>query len=202
MTVKLFVSPRQHFEELVVGGLEKLQLKTPPAVQDYLVGLLEYYLDTSNLYPPEISDSGEKQPSTLAEMWLTASNSEGQRRFDLLKNIADRSLYISGFFSDSLQRKIVDVDYYVEMGGSAYATLAEDSRTDMAAQIYRTFSKRFVDFVDVLSYISQKSMIQSDQNVLRLYDRYLQTGSEIARERLIELGVMTLPFEQNKKSRQ
>ena len=36
-----------------------------------------------------------------------------------LKQIGDVSLFISGFFSDSLRRKLVDVDYYVSIGGGA-----------------------------------------------------------------------------------
>ena len=37
-----------------------------------------------------------------------------------LKQIGDVSLFVSGFFSDSLRRKLVDVDYYVSIGGVAY----------------------------------------------------------------------------------
>ena len=58
-----------------------------------------------------------------------------------------------------------------------------------------------MDFVEVLNYISEKSSVQADQNVLRLYDRYLRTGSELAREKLNELGVVTLPKEQLKLSK-
>ncbi len=202
MTVQLLVTPRQHFEELVGAGFERLQIKTPQAVRFYLVDLLEFYLDAKNLHPPAVNEAGEKNVTTMAEMWLKAGTLEGRQRYDLLKQLGDRSLYISGFFSDSLQRKIVDVDYYVEMGGAAYASLAEQSKEDTSAQVFRVFSKRFAEFVDVLSFISQKSLVQTDESVLRLYDRYLQTGSEIARERLNELGVVTLPFEQNKKTRQ
>ncbi|MFN7728808.1 MAG: hypothetical protein ACK5P7_06605 [Bdellovibrio sp.] len=202
MSVQLFVTPRQHFEELVDAGLVKLQIKTVPAVQSYLVHLLEFYLDTKNLFPQESADSGQRTAPTMAEMWLKAGSLEGSQRFELLKQIGDRSLYVSGFFSDSLQRKVIDVDYYADMGGAAYASLAESAREDTTAQVYRVFSRRFIEFVDVLSFISRKSMVQTDENLLRLYERYLQTGSEIARERLSELGVVTLPFEQTKKSRQ
>ncbi|MBX2995535.1 MAG: hypothetical protein KF681_11960 [Bdellovibrionaceae bacterium] len=202
MSVQLFVTPRQHFEELVEAGCERLQIKTAPAVQFYLVNLLEFYLDTRNLFPEENAISGQRSAPTMAEMWLKAGSLEGQQRFELLKQLGDRSLYISGFFSDSLQRKVVDVDYYADMGGAAYASLAESVREDTTAQVYRVFAKHFAQFADVLSFISRKSMVQTDENLLRLYDHYLQTGSEIARERLTELGVVTLPVDLSKKSRQ
>ena len=43
--------------------------------------------------------------------------------------------------------------------------------------------------------------IVKGHDVLRLYDRYLRTGSQLAREKLNELGVLTLPKEQLKQSK-
>ncbi len=173
--------------------MSKRNIKSPPAVRDYLVSLLEYYLDARNLYA---------QPDTLAETFLIASNANPIERVDLLKKLGDKSLYISGFFGDSLSRKLVDIDYYAGMGGAAYASLAETVREDTTAQVYRIFSQRFFDFVDVLTYISQQSAMQTDQGILRLYDRYMRTGSELAKEKLIEAGVLTLSPDQAKLTRQ
>ena len=180
----LLLTPRQYFVEMVENGLTKRRIDTYPAVQTYLVGLLEFYLDARNLFDDPVSESGEKNPQTLAEMLLLAANAEKFEKVELLKKLGDRSLYISGFFGDSLSRKIVDIDYYAEMGGTAYANLANVTKEDTVAQVYRVFSTRFLDFVDVLTYISQQAMVQSDQSLLRLYDRYMRTGSELARERL------------------
>ena len=115
-----------------------------------------------------------------------------------MRTVAERSLYLTGFFSDSLQRKIVDIDYYTEIGRAAYQSLYSITKEDSLSYVYKTFSVKFLDFVEVLNYISEKSLIQADQNILRLYDRYLRTGSKMAREKLIELGVVTLPKEQLK----
>ncbi len=109
---------------------------------------------------------------------------------------------MSGFFAESFQRKIIDVDYYAEIGGSAYYQLSSVTKEDTMAKVYSVFSSRFVDFMDVLTLISQNSLVQSNQSVLRLYDQYLRTGSELAREKLIEMGVLTLPLDQAKLTRQ
>jgi len=100
-----------------------------------------------------------------------------------------------------LHRKIVDIDYYTEIGSAAYFNLATWTKEDSLSIIFSTFSKRFNEFVDVLNYVSEKSQVQSDSDVLKLYDRYLRTGSELAREKLNELGVVTLPKEQLKVSK-
>ena len=198
---EIFISAEGYFAELVKEGMEFRKIHPDPNVEMYLISLLNHYLDARNLFEEPQSESGVKAPKTLAELYMVAQNSEPQVRFELLKKLGDRSLYISGFFADSLQRKLVDVDYYAEMGGVAYGALANSAQNSVA-YVYRMFSKRFVEFVDVLSYISQSSQVQSDQNILRLYDRYIKTGSELAREKLIENGIVALPRDQMKSTKQ
>lgn len=194
----LFITPEQHFSEVLKEACEQRKVKALPSVETYLIHLLKYYLDSKNLFSPLQSDSAEQLPQTLAEMYLLAMSSEAPKNREIMKVLADRSLYVSGFFGDSLQSKLVDIDYYAEMGSQAYANLAVWTKEDTVAQIYKTFSKRFLDFVEVLNYISEKSAIQTDQNVLRLYERYIRTGSEMAREKLTELGIVTIPKDQLK----
>ena len=198
----LFVSPEGYFTEVVKQGLEQRKIKTYPHVESYLVNLLQHYLDARNLFESDVDEQGKKAPQTLAEMMLIAHSSEPSVKLEMLKKLADRSLYISGFFGDSLNRKIVDIDYYAEMGGTAYASLAHCAKEDAMVTVYTTFSKRFMDFVDVLTVISHSSLIKSNESILRLYDRYMRTGSELAREKLVEIGVLTLPADQLKLGRQ
>lgn len=199
----LFIAPGDYFRELVREGLSQRKIETFPHVESYLVYLLEHHLDARNLFDPEYDESGRKIPNTLAEMYLHANNSSDQVvRVELLKKLGDRSLYVSGFFADSLQRKLVDVDYYVNMGGVAYAALASCVREDASARVYSTISQRFVEFMDVLTYISHSSLIQTNESVLRLYDRYMATGSEMAREKLTEMGVLPIGQDQAKRGRQ
>lgn len=202
-SVELFVSPEGFFQELVQKGLTQRKIQTFPLVESYLVNLLQKYLDARNLFENEyLNESGQKAPQTLAEAYLTAQNADSATRIEMLRKLGDKTLYISGFFGDSLSRKIVDVDYYAEIGGAAYASLAHCTREDTMAKVYTTFSHRFLDFVDVLTYISHHSFIKSDESILRLYDRYMRTGSELAREKLVEMGVLTLPQDQVKLGKQ
>ncbi len=197
----VFISPEEHFSEVVKEACTQRHVKTQPQIEAYLVQLLKYYLDSKNLHRPPQEDSTEKPAQTFAEMYLQAVNSETTKKKELMRTLADRSLYLTGFFSDYFQRKIVDIDYYVEIGSAAYQNLSTLTKEDTLSLVYSTFSKRFYEYVEVLNYISEKSLIQSDQNVLRLYDRYLRTGSDLAREKLTELGVVTLPKEQLKLSK-
>lgn len=197
---KLLISPHDYFTSSVRDALESRRVETYPFVESYLVELLKHYVHTRNLY--EQTEDGRARQETLAEMFLKASNAALSVKIELLKKLGDSSLYVSGFFGDSLSRKIVDVDYYADIGGSAYANLASVVREDMVAQVYREMSSRFPVYVDVLAYISEKSFVQSDESILRLYDRYVRTGSELAREKLAEKGVVTVPADQAKLAKQ
>lgn len=200
MSAFLFISPEQHFSEALKEALEQRKVKSFPHLETYLIHMLKHYLDSRNLFTPHSThgENNENPPETLAEMYLIAMNSENARKKEIMKTLADRSLYLAGFFGDSLQKKLVDIDYYSEMGSAAYFNLSTWTKEDHLSEVYKTFSKRFVEFVEVLSYMSEKSAVQADQNVLRLYDLYLKTGSEMAREKLNQLGIVTLSKEQLK----
>ncbi len=184
----------EFFNEAVNSACDSRNVKADPLVKTYLVHLLQFYIATENLFD-EVDSSGRRQRETLAEMFLKAARAEPRTRIELLKKVGDSSLYISGFFGDSLQRKVVDVDYYAGMGGTAYATLAECVREDSATQVYKEFADRFTVFVDVLTHISTHALVKSEENILRLYETYARTGSDYAREKLLEKGLIAVPMD-------
>ncbi len=200
MKSNLILSTNEFFDEILEEAFQKRKVDAHPQVKDYLSNLLKFYMDARNLHEEPVDESGKRKPSTLAELYLEAQNADHSVKVEMLKKLGDRTLYISGFFSESISRKIVDVDYYVEMGEVAYGQLSHCTKQDTLSRVYSIFSKRFIEFVDVLTYVSQSAAIQSNHDVLQLYDRYLKTGSELARERLHDLGVTTVPrFDQLKK---
>lgn len=200
MKTNLILSTNEFFDEIISDALHKRKVEAVPQVKDYLVGLMKFYMDARNLHENSTDESGKRRPQTLAELYMEAQNAEHSAKIEMLKKLGDRTLYISGFFSESFNRKIIDVDYYVEMGEVAYGQLSSVTKQDTLSRIYSVFSKRFIEFADVLTYVSQSAAIQSNLDVLQLYDRYLKTGSELARERLLDLGVTTVPrFDQHKK---
>lgn len=202
--ISILVNPRDYFNQVLDDAFYARKIKAEENVRNYLVEVLEFYLDAQNLFEKQqLDENGKRKPNTLAEMYLTAANADVHQKIGLLKKLGDRSLYISGFFGDSLQRKIVDIDYYVNMGGSAYSTLSKTvDRKDPLKGVFETISKRFVVFVEALTYISQNSMVSNNQSLLRLYDRYLQTGSTLAKEKLLEMGIVTIPSDQKNPLKQ
>jgi hypothetical protein len=114
----------------------------------------------------------------------------GRRRLALLKVTGDVSLFVSGFFSDSLTKRLVDSDYYVRMGGYAYAKLAKLSAHQTMVAMFSELSMKFVQFVDVLNEVSEASALTDNKSLLRLYEKWLRTGSKRSEKLLREQGVL------------
>src|SRR5690606_17700600 len=94
-----------------------------------------------------------------------------------------------GFFSDSLNRRLVDVDYYIQLGECAYGSLAR--RGDPAlGEVYDELAEKFTAMVDVLTEVSERSALTSDSDVLRLYERWMRTRSRRSSERLVAKGIV------------
>jgi hypothetical protein len=106
----------EYFKELVDRALTHQGLETQELTAFYVVQLL-----TSFLQRPAAGDIDE---TPLAFRLAQALESGGIRQRTSLKHIGDVALFVSGFFSDSLNRKLVDVDYYVSIGGCAYSALS------------------------------------------------------------------------------
>ncbi len=191
-------STREFFVDVVEEAVAARNMKTFPLARNYLVSILDNYVTTTNLFDSQ-SENGKLTRETLAETFLKAQSANPTVKVEMLKKLGDVSLYVSGFFSDSLNRKLIDVDYYVDMGQTAYGVLAAETRQDTAKCVFSEFSKRFIEYVDLLTLISQKALVQNDDSLLRLYEKYLKTGSSLARETLEEKGIVTIPFDKTKK---
>jgi len=157
------------------------------AVAD-LVELLDSHLAVADR-AGEWSAAGER---TLAEALLSARLQQGAARLRRLRSLGDRALFTAGFFGDSLARKVVDIDYYGDVGRAAYANLAESLarqvRETSWTGLYAELAQRFDEFVDVLAEVGDRTRGRDAENLLRLYERYLRTGSNRDRERLLRRG--------------
>ncbi len=101
-----------------------------------------------------------------------------------LREIGDTSLYVSGFWADSLSDAAVDVDYYVEMGGSAYGELARGGpgwTGDPFGDVFAELASGFIRFVGVLAVVSRRvALPATNQDIVKLYGRWQQTHSRTA----------------------
>jgi hypothetical protein len=170
----------EYFKELVEGALAHQRVAATEMTSFYVVHLLAGYLQRPT--------SAEETPVAL--QLARALDSGGIEQRATLRQIGDRSLFISGFFSDSLRRKLVDVDYYVSIGGFAYNALSRLEADDTFAPIFAELAEKFIGFVDVLCEVSERTSCASNADLLRLYERWLKTGSRHSGQLLVERGVV------------
>jgi hypothetical protein len=173
-------SAAEYFKELVEGALAHQRLAANELTEYYIVQLL-----TAFVRQPTDDNRGAPLSMRLAN----ALEQDGVRQRSDLKRIGDASLFISGFFPDSFHRKLVDVDYYIHIGGVAYAALSR-REDDAFATVFSELAEKFVDFVDVLSEVSERSACSSSADLLRLYERWLKTGSQRSGQLLTERGLV------------
>ena len=189
--IDLFIEPDAFFQEKVSEAMSRQKVDTIKVAEFYLVDLLRRFMLASNLFQENSQKENHKELDPLAILFLKAQSKEveGTERIKILKKLGDTSLYISGFFGDSLNRKVIDLDYYREMGSIAYRSLSETIKEDSFQELYQELHNKFSRFVDVLTEISQEMLVQNNQNLLRLYEMYVRTGSELARKQLAEKGL-------------
>lgn len=196
MAATLILDSSRFFHNLVNEAVEERKIKTYPQIKSYLAEVMQHYLHTENLYDQQDS-SGKRTRKTMTELYLTATQLGAKERVEKLKQLGDSSLYISGFFSDSFQRKIIDIDFYIDMGKMAFQSLAQDVDEDTFSKLFNDISEQFLGLVDVLSLISQKAKMTDEDNILRMMDVYAKTGSSLRGETLAEKGVFNRPDKKN-----
>ena len=187
-------SALEFFKERVTSALANQRVDATDEARVYLVTLLHEFLKAERVRWG--AEQGvEDEPLALM---LTRALSAGLReQVQLLKGLGDRALYISGVFSDSLARQVVDVDYYVSMGELAYGRLAGvmkgGRRPSAYADLYEELSSRFPTFVEVLTEVSEGLWLTSNAGLLRLYERWLRTGSRRVADQLAREGIVPTP---------
>ena len=181
-------SAQEFFRELVSDALSQRRLQIQEATEFYLVNLLAQHLQEGRLFARV--EGGEAQAEPLALILKRALEGDREARWRNLKRLGDTSLFVSGFFGDSLARSLVDVDYYIAMGARAYDALSEEPRGPSGAQeLFSELAERFPQFVDLFAEIAELADLGSNRGLLRLYERFLLTGSERVAQRLRERGV-------------
>ena len=177
-------SSLEFFKERVEAACERQKLVPQPLTSYYLVSLLDEFTHLGR--GPSVGAMISNEP--LGVRLAKALQSGGVDQRTGLKQVGDLSLFISGFFSDSLRRRLVDVDYYATLGGYAYGSLGATS--DVLSPIFAELAEKFSSFVDVLTDISERTSLTSDSDLLRIYEKWLRTGSRRNGDLLVEKGIV------------
>jgi hypothetical protein len=171
----------EYFHEALTEALRNQSIRTSELTEFYLVHLLEEFAHSGIVEEP----LGVR----LAEVMVEPP----EERKRALKQIGDTSLYVSGFFGESLEHRSVALDYYISLGGNAYAALATlihmSRHSEVLGGVYDELSDKFPRLVDVLAEVSERSAVASDRSVLHLYERWVRTRRDWVKRLLAQKGV-------------
>lgn len=183
-------SVREYFQGLVAEARVNQQVRVGDRIEVYLVELLAAFTDAGRLWAKD--EDGDLHLEPLALILKRALEGGSSVRARELRRLGDVSLYLSGFFSDHLEGRLVDSSYYMQMGHLAYANLARllgGKRDRSGAGLFAELADQFSPLVDVLNEVSERLALTSQQGVLRLYERFLRTGSARLARLLASEGV-------------
>lgn len=187
----MLLDPTEYFAGMVDGAVDELKVEASDHAKFYLVRLLNHFLYSENLF--EKNNEGrisEKQPLALL-LGEAIESQDPAVKGRKLQELGDFSLYVAGFFSESLTRKLVDIDYYIGMGSRAYIELSHLAIRQSNPDLYEELGIKFSAFVDVLGQVSDETKAQTSNpgSILRIYDLWQRTGSKRLEKKLIELGI-------------
>lgn len=174
-------SPLEFFKHQVEGAMQRQRVHASEWTVYYLVNLLASFV------PRQAANRAADVDVALGVRLAKALSAEGGPSRDDLRRVADDALFLAGFFGDSLERRLVDRDYFITLGGYAYARLARRDE-DAFADVFGELAEKFVPVVDVLSDISDRTH-PGNRHLLRVYERWLRTGSGRDRNLLTDLGL-------------
>jgi hypothetical protein len=184
-------SIREFFNDLLRRAIENQRAQVQPTTLIYVSNLLYEYLSSEALYVQ--GDDGSWQQKPLAFLLKEALEEHGPARVQMLRRLGDTSLFVSGFFPDSLSRRssAVDVDYYIAMGGRAYDAVGSIAARHAGRDLWDDLSSRFRLLVDLLNEVSERTLASTESGVVRLYERWLKTGSDRLGGMLAQRGIPT-----------
>jgi len=180
---------RDHFRDQIQTSLKRQHVAVNDGTAGYLVDLLTRFADPRSLFS-HTADGPVLR--ALADHYADAVHADGAGQRKLaLKALGDVALFIAGVFSGYLNRRLVDVDYYISMGGSAYRDLHDfvSARLAVADGVFDELSRKFPLLVDVLAEVSEESRLGAPNDLLRQYELWLRTGSPRARAKLERRGI-------------
>jgi hypothetical protein len=185
---------RDYFREALGAAMKKTSVRLTDVVQAYVVNLLAEFARTENVYAG--TDRGQKP--VFVELLTRAQEADPQEAVRIYKHMGDSSLYFTGFFTESMEREIVGRDYYVSMGGTAYASVAGLMRPTAASSsaLFAELSDRFPALVDLLMAMSlhgERNAPVPDAHLLSLVERYRRTGNRELLDALASQGVVLRP---------
>jgi hypothetical protein len=187
---------KEFFEERFNEAVSANPVELLDLTRSYLVELMTEFTESDVAFSLEREDP--EMP--LSIRFLQATGKSAREKLRDCKKIGDFCLFLSGFFSDFVQRKIPDLDFYIAIGSKAYSNVESSLRStpsikeDSFIQMFRELSDKFPELVDLYMDVNERMQRLTNQNIMKIYDKYLLLRSRRYEKILKDAGIYPLPF--------
>jgi hypothetical protein len=168
-------------------GLRELNKKSlcpiPESILFYSSDVLDKFSLSQNYFDV---DNGKTREKILGMKLLEATQKPKEEQKRVYLEVAETSLVLCGYFSESVNKKIIDIQYYSQIGKMAYGHLNNliPSFLDIPS-FYAMVSTSFEVTVNLISALASKS--KSYQH--SIYERVL-ISDKITEKEMLVLGIL------------
>jgi len=183
----------QRVEGFIVDEIEsaeeKLNIRLSKYTKIYILDLLKRLCTERD--PLNLEIIGDKP---LAIVLMEAVRKDIFQKIRDLKAVGDISLIFSGLYPEYLTRRLVDIDYYIEIGKRSYHLLS-DTYSNLNKQqdlfiLYSQLVAEFITLIQILTEMASDLHFLDEENLIKIYNRYRRTKIrkylEILRKHQIE----------------
>ena len=179
--MEIYREVRSFFRELLLQALSSLDVAAPEPTAHYLVDLLSSFADVEH---------GSDFHVPFVVSLTQAYSMRGIERATRMRGIGDSALFLAGFLADSMERLGVTRSYCITIGQRAYNEAGRQT-FDLGPQpgVLLDLAQRFAAFVRVLDEVREQTSSRTHGELLRLYERWVVSGSPELLRRLAQYGV-------------
>ena len=174
-------------------GLNTLNKKSlcpvPESVIFYSSDVLDKFALSQDFF--DVSDEGKVREKVLGLKLLEATQLSREEQRKVYKEVADMSLLVCGYFSESTHNKIVDAQYYSQIGKMAYSHLNSMAPSFLdIPSFYNMFATCFESMTTLMSLLATQNRTGIDNNLI--FKKVLREEQVSDTEMLVS-GMMPAP---------
>ncbi len=110
-------------------------------------------------------EQGRVREKILGKKFLESSNLPKNKQIEELKDIGDTALFLCGYFSDSLNRKLLNMSYYQKIGQLSYRKLNVLLPIILDfTNFYNFIAQSFIALITVIGIVAKKFFSQTEDD--------------------------------------
>jgi hypothetical protein len=164
------------FEETIEGAVARHQLGVSNLARNYLIGMLDRFALTEELFPLG-------QPDTITfQYFKVLQETYKLRQQQLNQQLGDHCLFLVGYFYDFIRKQGEgQVQYYSDIGSGAYGELGTYPFAELA--------HKFDDLYVIIGNLHLPEL-NKDENVVKMYQKWQETQDRYYESLLLAKGIV------------